>query len=201
MKKLLLEPSVFRHRRPTRRPNEIRLASAHAAAAERDKTPLAKGPTYFVDPAKGDDKNDGSEAKPWKSIQHTVNRLKAATRFIFAEARTTRKFASPAPAPRTRRSSSRPIPASWRSSTAGCANSTSRRRRYGSRSEGARRANTSPPRSTQCGRPQDSEPVSPRGVGTDVGHRRRTPARPRPLRRFNDSAARLSFAQRPALDE
>lgn len=41
------------------------------------KAPLAKGPTYFVDAAKGDDKNDGSEAKPWKSVQHGVQRLKA----------------------------------------------------------------------------------------------------------------------------
>ncbi len=38
--------------------------------------PLAKGPTYFVDAAKGDDKNDGSRAKPWKTIQHGVDRLK-----------------------------------------------------------------------------------------------------------------------------
>jgi hypothetical protein len=40
------------------------------------KMPLAKGVTYFVDRAKGDDKNDGSEAKPWKSIQHGVQRMK-----------------------------------------------------------------------------------------------------------------------------
>lgn len=40
------------------------------------KRPLEKGPTYFVDPVKGDDKNDGSEAHPWKTIQHGANRLK-----------------------------------------------------------------------------------------------------------------------------
>ncbi|MBI3822379.1 MAG: hypothetical protein HY289_06835, partial [Planctomycetes bacterium] len=40
------------------------------------KQPLEKGPTFFVDPVKGDDQNDGSEAKPWKSIQHGSNRLK-----------------------------------------------------------------------------------------------------------------------------
>jgi hypothetical protein len=38
--------------------------------------PLAKGTIYFVDAAKGDDKNDGSKAKPWKTIQHGVRRLK-----------------------------------------------------------------------------------------------------------------------------
>src|SRR5262245_20309798 len=38
--------------------------------------PLEKGPTYFVDAAKGDDKHDGSEARPWKTIQHGVSRLK-----------------------------------------------------------------------------------------------------------------------------
>ncbi len=41
------------------------------------KRPLEKGPTFFVDAVKGDDKNDGSEMKPWKTIQHGVNRLKA----------------------------------------------------------------------------------------------------------------------------
>jgi hypothetical protein len=43
---------------------------------EATNRPLEKGATYFVDAAKGDDKNDGSEAKPWKTIQHGVNRLK-----------------------------------------------------------------------------------------------------------------------------
>src|ERR1044072_597995 len=38
--------------------------------------PLEKGTTYFVDAARGDDKQDGSEAKPFKTIQHGVNRLK-----------------------------------------------------------------------------------------------------------------------------
>src|SRR5262245_7132317 len=40
------------------------------------KGPLAKGTTYFVDAGKGDDKNDGSQAKPWKTLQHGVKRLK-----------------------------------------------------------------------------------------------------------------------------
>lgn len=38
-------------------------------------TPRAKGTSYFVDAAKGDDRNDGSEAKPWKTIQRGVKRL------------------------------------------------------------------------------------------------------------------------------
>lgn len=38
--------------------------------------PLAKGPAYFVDAAGGDDKNDGSKATPWKTVQHGVQRLK-----------------------------------------------------------------------------------------------------------------------------
>lgn len=40
------------------------------------KRPLEKGPTYYVDAGKGDDKQDGSEARPWKTIQHGVGRLK-----------------------------------------------------------------------------------------------------------------------------
>jgi len=38
--------------------------------------PPAKGPTFYVDAAKGDDANDGSKAKPWRSIQFGVERLK-----------------------------------------------------------------------------------------------------------------------------
>jgi hypothetical protein len=37
--------------------------------------PLEKGTTYFVDAGKGDDANDGSQAKPWKTVQHGVKRL------------------------------------------------------------------------------------------------------------------------------
>lgn len=40
------------------------------------KAPLRQGPAYFVDAGKGDDRNDGSEAKPWKSIQHGQKRLR-----------------------------------------------------------------------------------------------------------------------------
>ena len=38
---------------------------------------MYKGPAYFVDAMKGDDKNDGKAATPWKSIGHAVKQLKA----------------------------------------------------------------------------------------------------------------------------
>ncbi|MCI0704210.1 MAG: right-handed parallel beta-helix repeat-containing protein [Planctomycetia bacterium] len=37
----------------------------------------ADGPALFVDPAKGDDGNDGSQAKPWKTLAHAIPKLKA----------------------------------------------------------------------------------------------------------------------------
>src|SRR5688572_10298352 len=40
------------------------------------KAPLEKGTTYFVDADKGDDKNDGAKAQPWKTIQRGVKHLK-----------------------------------------------------------------------------------------------------------------------------
>jgi hypothetical protein len=43
---------------------------------EPTKQPLATGPSYFVEAAKGDDANDGSKEKPWKTIQHGVRQLK-----------------------------------------------------------------------------------------------------------------------------
>ena len=57
------EPKVASH--PAQRP-------LPAAVAR----PLTKGPAYFADAAKGDDANDGSKAKPWRSVQHGVQRLK-----------------------------------------------------------------------------------------------------------------------------
>lgn len=41
------------------------------------KRVVATGPALYVDPARGDDKNDGSEAKPFKSINHALLLLKA----------------------------------------------------------------------------------------------------------------------------
>ncbi len=38
--------------------------------------PLATGPARFVDARQGADKNDGSQAKPWRTLQHAVNQLK-----------------------------------------------------------------------------------------------------------------------------
>jgi len=38
--------------------------------------PLTRGPAYYVHPSRGDDSNNGSMKKPWKSMQHAVRRLK-----------------------------------------------------------------------------------------------------------------------------
>lgn len=43
---------------------------------EASKQTATKGIAYFVDATKGDDKNDGAQARPWKSVQHGVKRLK-----------------------------------------------------------------------------------------------------------------------------
>jgi hypothetical protein len=37
---------------------------------------LTRGPAYHVDPARGDDTNDGSVGKPWKTMQHGLGCLK-----------------------------------------------------------------------------------------------------------------------------
>jgi hypothetical protein len=37
--------------------------------------PLARGPACFVDAAKGDDKQDGSQGKPWKTLAHAISNL------------------------------------------------------------------------------------------------------------------------------
>ncbi len=50
---------------PTRR---LPLASQRA---------LANGPTYFVDSAAGDDRNDGGRETPWKSVRHALGKIKA----------------------------------------------------------------------------------------------------------------------------
>jgi len=38
--------------------------------------PLDKGPALYVDPVKGNDANDGSKAKPWKTLGHAATKLK-----------------------------------------------------------------------------------------------------------------------------
>ncbi len=40
-----------------------------------DRVPT-RGPSYYVDPARGDDTNDGSIKKPWKTMQHGIRQLK-----------------------------------------------------------------------------------------------------------------------------
>src|SRR5262245_15451473 len=56
--------SVFRSHAPKR--------SLPTAA----KRPMEKGPAYFVDPVKGHDGQDGSEAKPWKTVTRGAKFLK-----------------------------------------------------------------------------------------------------------------------------
>jgi len=58
------------------------LASGKEVAAQRplpvprDK-PLAEGPKHFVHPDKGDDANPGTEAGPWRTLQHALGQLDA----------------------------------------------------------------------------------------------------------------------------
>src|SRR6266545_4765799 len=40
------------------------------------KRPLDKGPAYFVDPGKGNDKQNGAQTTPWKTVSHAVKQLK-----------------------------------------------------------------------------------------------------------------------------
>src|SRR5262245_54040868 len=42
---------------------------------EISKRPLAKGPGYFVDPARGKDDAAGDEKAPWRTIQHALKKL------------------------------------------------------------------------------------------------------------------------------
>ncbi|MBA4190014.1 MAG: hypothetical protein C0467_18675 [Planctomycetaceae bacterium] len=60
---LAAEPKIASH--PAQRPLPTPIAR-----------PITKGPAYFVDAGKGDDTNDGSVAKPWRSVQYGVQRLK-----------------------------------------------------------------------------------------------------------------------------
>lgn len=41
---------------------------------EASKRPMDKGPSFFVDAKKGDDQNDGSKDKPWKTLQHAIEK-------------------------------------------------------------------------------------------------------------------------------
>ena len=41
---------------------------------EASKRPMDKGPEFFVDAKKGDDQSDGSKDKPWKTLQHAIEK-------------------------------------------------------------------------------------------------------------------------------
>ena len=58
------EPSVDRSHPPTR------------PLPKTTNRPLGDGPSWFVDADKGDDKNDGTMAKPWKTLGHALKKLK-----------------------------------------------------------------------------------------------------------------------------
>jgi hypothetical protein len=38
--------------------------------------PMADGPAWFVDPTRGDDAGDGSEASPWRTVEHAARALR-----------------------------------------------------------------------------------------------------------------------------
>jgi len=44
-------------------------------AVPASDSPLGNGPVLFVDTSRGDDANDGSESKPWKTINHALPHL------------------------------------------------------------------------------------------------------------------------------
>jgi hypothetical protein len=66
----------------------LTFAVGHPVAAEAEPTyrshppvrplpaasnrPMDQGPAYFVDPVKGDDRNEGTEQKPWKTLNHAL---------------------------------------------------------------------------------------------------------------------------------
>src|SRR5437870_13912967 len=39
--------------------------------------PLAEGPACYADSKRGDDRNDGSKAAPWRTVAHALRQLKA----------------------------------------------------------------------------------------------------------------------------
>lgn len=65
-------PSIFGAE--TTKPSSHPALRSAGSAANR---PLDKGPGYFVDALRGDDKSDGSQATPWQTIKHALQRLKA----------------------------------------------------------------------------------------------------------------------------
>jgi hypothetical protein len=62
----------------------VAVASAQAVShpplrplPEVSKRPMAKGPRFFVDPARGKDDAAGSETAPWRTINHALKQLRA----------------------------------------------------------------------------------------------------------------------------
>src|SRR5262245_48975699 len=46
------------------------------------RLPPAVGPAFFVDAVNGEDANDGSRAKPWKTIVHGLKKLQAGETLV-----------------------------------------------------------------------------------------------------------------------
>src|SRR5262245_38534005 len=45
------------------------------AFPQASNRPLAAGPAYYVDAKNGDDSQDGSKGKPWKTIRRAIDQL------------------------------------------------------------------------------------------------------------------------------
>ncbi len=57
--------------------DEIRSHPALRPVPEPSDRPRSKGPAFFVDPVKGDDANEATEEKPWKTIAHALQQTSA----------------------------------------------------------------------------------------------------------------------------
>ena len=49
---------------------------------EISQRPLGNGPSYFVDPVRGNDAAAGSEAAPWRTINHALKQLSAGNTLV-----------------------------------------------------------------------------------------------------------------------
>ncbi|MCI0458101.1 MAG: hypothetical protein L0Z62_14150 [Gemmataceae bacterium] len=70
---VLFAPAVVPAQAPPRSASHPPLRQAPPPA----KRPLAPGPSAYVDPGKGADRNDGSKASPWRTVGHALKQLKA----------------------------------------------------------------------------------------------------------------------------
>jgi hypothetical protein len=57
-------------------PNKYRSHPPLRSTPPPSQRPLGPGPKLFVDPGRGDDKNDGSEKMPWRSVNAALKKLK-----------------------------------------------------------------------------------------------------------------------------